>query len=137
MSSLADHVDRLNQLANAIRTNASAAGRQEDNNPFASGSSSAGPFTRAVLQTPLGDLIRDIDSSELGLFTLVQPPQAATYAAQDEGVSGPKAEIARVNLPIATPLRKPPAMRKREEGQKPGEHEPEVYAYAALKFLDR
>lgn len=138
MSSLADYVDRINQLANAIRTNASAAGRQEDSNPFASGSSSAGPFTRAVLQAPLGDLIRDIDSSELGLFTLVQPPQgAASYIAQDDGVSGPKAEIARVNLPIATPLRRPPAMRKREEGQKPGEHEPEVYAYAALKFLDR
>ena len=122
-----------------FRSNASAAGRQEDRGPIASGSTSAGPFTRAVLETPLGDLIRDIDPSELGLFTLVQPSQhAGAYVPQEEGgASGSKTEIARVALPIATPLRRPPAMRKREGGQKPGEHEPEVYAHAALKFLDR
>lgn len=138
MSTLTDHVDRLAHLANAIRANASAAGRQEDRGPFASGSSSAGPFTRAVLQTPLGDLIRDIDPSELGLFTVVQPSQhVGSYVVQDNGASGPNTEITRIALPIATPLRRPPATRKREDGQKPGEHEPEVYAHAALKFLDR
>ncbi|EKM54026.1 uncharacterized protein PHACADRAFT_145606 [Phanerochaete carnosa HHB-10118-sp] len=136
MSTLSEHVDRLAHLANAIRANATAAGRQEGGR-VASGSS-AGPFTRAVLQTHLGDLIRDIDPSELGLFTLVQPSQpGATYVAQEDAPPGPKAEITRVALPIATPLRRPPANYKREEGQKPGEHEPEVYAHAALKFLDR
>ena len=137
MSALSDHVDRLANLADAIRSNATAAGRHEDERRAASGSS-AGPFTRALLQTPLGDLIRDIDPSELGLFTIVQPTQhAAPYIAQEDAPAGPKAEIARVALPIATPLRRPPANYKREQGQKPGEHEPEVYAHAALKFLDR
>ncbi|GJE96700.1 hypothetical protein PsYK624_129050 [Phanerochaete sordida] len=137
MSTLSDHVDRLAHIANAIRADAAAAGRQETGSKLASGSS-AGPFTRAVLQTPLGDLIRDIDASELGLFTLVQPTQhGAAYVAQDDAPAGPKAEITRVALPIATPLRRPPANYKREQGQKPGEHEPEVYAHASLKFLDR
>lgn len=137
MSTLADHADRLARLADAIRTNAAAAGRQEDERNVASGSS-AGPFTRAVLHTPLGDLIRDIDPSELGLFTVVQPSShGAHHVAQEEAPAAQKAEIARVTLPIATPLRRPPAMHKKQGGQKPGEHDPEVYAHAALKFLDR
>ena len=132
MSSLADPIDRLSAIANSIRANS----RSQDEN--ASSSDFPGPFTRAVLETPLGDLIRDIDPSEIGLFTLVQPSQhPASFSAQEDHNIAQKAEITRIALPIATPLRRPPATYRREDGQKPGEHEPEVYAHAALKFLDR
>ena len=146
MSSLSDCIDRLGTLVSSIRSDAATIG----NTPTApsrpstssSSTSSAGPFTRALLDTPLGDLIRDIDPSELGLFTLVQPPQLAAQAAHDEDAAAAhaqKAEIARIALPIATPLRRPPAAtyHRREEGARPGEYDPEVYARAALKLLDR
>jgi hypothetical protein len=136
MSTLSDSADRLIHLASVIKTHAAAAGTQQTS-PVAS-NSVANPFTRAVLQTPLGDLIRDIDPSELGLFTLVTSTQLpAPYISQEDAPAGPKAEIARVALPIATPLRRPPTNFTRGAGQKPGEHEPEVYAHAAIKFLDR
>lgn len=135
MSTLSDHVDRLAHLASAIKANATATGRQEDAR-VASGSS-AGPFTRAVLHTPLGDLIRDIDPSELGLFTLVPPAQhGQPFVPQDDAPASQKAEIARVAMPIATPLRRPPANFRRD-GKEPAEHDPEVYANAAMKFLAR
>lgn len=137
MSSLTDYVDRLSSLASSIRTSACAAGRSTDNVSLPS--SSAGPFTRAVLETPLGDLIRDIDPSEIGLFTIVQPSTHATAQTTEEDAPVQKAEIARVTFPVATPLRRPPSTMhpRRDDGQKPGEYEPEVYANAALKFLDR
>ncbi|KAH9176764.1 hypothetical protein EDB89DRAFT_1939792 [Lactarius sanguifluus] len=59
------------------------------------------PFSRSVLSTPLGDLIRDIDPSELGLFTLLPPSQPAA-PHQNAQVPG----IARVEVVSATPLRK-------------------------------
>ncbi|KAI6038478.1 hypothetical protein EDC04DRAFT_3090761 [Pisolithus marmoratus] len=50
--------------------------------------------------------------------------------------NGPrKGEISRAGFPGATPLRRPPS--KRAEVTKPREPEPEVYAMAALKYLDR
>ena len=58
MASLVDHVDRISALARSIRASAAP-----PDVPI------PGPFTRAILDTPLGDLIRDIDPSELGLFT--------------------------------------------------------------------
>ncbi|KAJ3535423.1 hypothetical protein NM688_g6979 [Phlebia brevispora] len=137
MSTLEEYVDRLSNLASSICTSASAAGRSTDNGQDPS--SSAGPFTRAVLETPLGDLIRDIDESEIGLFTLVQPSTHSAAPTPQEDAPVQKAEIARVSLPVATPLRRPPpaSSYRREDGQRPGDHEPEVYANAALKFLDR
>lgn len=121
MSSLADHIDRLSSTVKSIR---SAAAAISDPNL-----TSEGPFTRAVLHTNLGDLIRDIDSSELGLFTLVNP---TTASHQDKA----KDEITRVEFPGATPLRRPPAAR-RDDAMRIKELEPEVYAQAALKYLDR
>ncbi len=136
MSTLTDHVDRLSQLASSIRASAFAVGRLSDDGEA---TASAGPFTRAILNTPLGDLIRDSDPSELGLFTLVQPTHHAANQEDAAATAGQKAEIGRVALPIATPLRRPPAMihPKKDRAQRPGEHEPEVYANAALKYLDR
>ncbi|KAI0768667.1 hypothetical protein BD413DRAFT_614186 [Trametes elegans] len=123
MASLADHVDRISALALSIRAAAAAPPR----------ATIPGAFTRAVLDAPLSDLIRDIDPSEIGLFTLVQPQQPVVPEVEVTNV-----EIGRVAFLGATPLRKPPAPKHgRADGQRPREHDPEVYAKAALKYLDR
>ncbi|KAH8093917.1 hypothetical protein BXZ70DRAFT_948436 [Cristinia sonorae] len=133
-ATLNDHVDRLTQLANSIRSTTTS-----DGNVFNTlgRPSVAGPFTRAVLTTPLGDLIRDIDPSETGLFTIVQPPQPGAAPASSEGdhAGSSMGEIARVGFVGATPLRRPPMGR--DGIQRAREHEPEVYAHAALKYLDK
>ncbi|KAH9830757.1 uncharacterized protein C8Q71DRAFT_784405 [Rhodofomes roseus] len=124
-STLPDHVDRLSLLAKTIRANAAVTAPQ-----------TSGPFTEAVLRTPLGDLIRDIDPTEMGLFTLVVPSKPVV--ADTNGPPPMDGELARVEFHGATPLKKPPAPRPgRADGQRTGEHEPEVYARAAVKYLDR
>ncbi|KAI8969584.1 hypothetical protein BD414DRAFT_503102 [Trametes punicea] len=123
MASLTEHVDRLSAIALSIRAAAAPSLR----------SAIPGPFTRAILETPLGDLIRDIDPAEIGLFTLVQPQPPVVPEAETANVG-----IGRVEFLGATPLRKPPSSKQpRADGQRPREHEPEVYAKAALKYLDR
>jgi hypothetical protein len=117
MPSLSDQIDHLTSLSKSIKASA-------DGFPI-----SDGLFTTAVLDTALGDLIRDIDSSELGLFTLVHPPSHVPTESEVRGV------ISRVEFSGATPLKKPPF--RRQEMTKPSEYEPEVYAQAALKYLDR
>lgn len=111
---LSEHIDRLSRTARALKS-------------VTASPSSAGierPFTRAVLNTQLGDLIRDIDPSELGLFTLASP--APVHGHQDA-----EPEIARVGFTGATPLRNP---RLKEKDKEP---EPEVFANAALKYIER
>lgn len=124
MASLVDHVDRLSTLASSIRASAARS----------SNANIAGPFTRAILETPLGDLIRDIDPAEIGLFTLVQPRQPAVVDMDAGNV-----EIGRVEFLGATPLRKPSSSEyaTRDGMRAPREHDPEVYANAALKYLER
>lgn len=119
MSALADYIDRLASTVKSIRTTAAAI--SDPSSP------TEGPFTRAVLHTHIGDLIREVDSSELGLFTLV-PPSVNQDKLKDE--------VTRVEFPGATPLRRPPAAR-RDDAMRIKEFEPEVYAQAALKYLDR
>lgn len=113
MSSLSDYIDRLSRAAKSINTSTSATLQ----------TSASGLFTTAVLHTPLEDLIRDVDVSELGLFTL----QARQGEKKDE-------EIGRVMFGGATPLKKGKVV---EGKRKEPEIEPEVYAQAALKYLDR
>lgn len=127
MPSLSDRIDHLAATAKAIRASAAAVVPSEDNP-----APTAIPFTRAVLDTALGDLIRDIDASELGLFTLLPAPDA-DVRNPDNGTR--RGEISRVEFPGATPLRKQPA--RRDDMLRPNEYEPEVYAHAALKYLDR
>jgi hypothetical protein len=99
------------------------------------------PFADAVLRTPLGDLARDVDPSELGLFTLVPDPTSIpaskhadeTLAANVATAS--KTNVARVEFPGATPLRRPAGTAK--HARRENDKEPEVYAEAALKYLDR
>ena len=100
------------------------------------------PFADAILRTPLGDLARDVDPSELGLFTLVPDPssvpavaRAADDSASGAGATAQKSNVARVEFTGATPLKKPSGMAK--HARRENDKEPEVYAEAALKYLDR
>lgn len=117
--SLADHIELVSSISKSIRTNASEI---HDSAP--------GFYTNAVLRTPLADLIREADPSEVGLFTLVPPSSYGVGAAEEE--PGSATHVTRVDLPSATPL-KPRTGRE----AKVQDHEPEVYVNAALKFLDR
>jgi hypothetical protein len=119
MPSLTDHIDRLKSTMKSVKDSASVIAKQ-----------SPGPFTSAVLNIPLGDLIRDIDPSELGLFTLVPPPRVSTQ-------SGAPQEVARVEVVSATPLRKHPSTQRKDVLFPSKEPEPEVFAEAALKYIDR
>ena len=120
MPSLTDHIDRLTRTIKSTKDSASAIAQNNH----------SGPFTRAVLSVPLGDLIRDIDPSELGLFTLVPPPRVTTQ-------SRPPQEVTRVEVVSATPLRKHPSAQRRDVLFPSKEPEPEVFAEAALKYIDR
>lgn len=111
---LSEHIDRLSRTARAIKSTIATP----------TNASFAGPFTRAVLNTHLGNLIRDIDPSELGLFTL-------TSLVPVHGHQDSEPEITRVEFTGATPLRKPRLKEKEKEA------EPEVFANAALKYIDR
>lgn len=121
-TTIADLVDRLNQTTKLINSSANAI----DLTPHPR------PFSRSVLSTPLGDLIRDIDPSELGLFTLLPPPPPT---APHHNAQVP--EIARVEVVSATPLRKQPAAHRRDVFAEPKKPPPEIFAEAALKYIDR
>jgi hypothetical protein len=125
MPSLTDHIDRLTRSTKTVKASASSI----------TSHSHSGPFTRSVLTTPLGDLIRDVDPAELGLFSLVPPPQ--TVAPRDSTQPGPPPEITRVEVVSATPLRKHPLAQRRDVLIQSKEPEPEVFAEAALKYIDR
>lgn len=124
MASLSDQIDRLSRHTKAISTTAASTAALSHLTLAV-----AGPFTRAVLSTPLGDLIRDIDPSELGLFNLTTPP------APNPHVRGTSSELRRVEFSGATPLRK--ANTRHDNILKPTDVDPEVYAQAALKYIDR
>lgn len=124
MPSLLDHIDRFSFTSQAIYTSC----QQVSISP-------TGPYVRAALYTRIGDKARDIDESELGLFTLVTPTNAHGRAVDDEDAAGAAmSEVARVEFPGATPLRKPVGTGRAARSD---EKEPEVYAEAALKYLDK
>lgn len=118
--SLPDYVELVSSISKSIRTNVS------ESNDYAPGF-----YTNAVLRIPLGDLIREADPSEVGLFTLVPPSSYGTGTIEGEEL-GSATHVTRVELPSATPLR--PRTGREIKAQ---DHEPEVYANAALKLLDR
>lgn len=118
--SLPDYIELVNSISKSIRTSGS---EPDDYAP--------GFYTNAVLRTPLADLIREADPSEAGLFTLAPPPSYRASPAE-EGEPGSATNVTRVDLPCATPLR-----QRTGREIKAQDHEPEVYANAALKFLDR
>jgi hypothetical protein len=118
--SLPDYIELVNSISKSVRTNGS---ELDDYTP--------GFYTNAVLRTPLADLIREADPSEAGLFTLV-PPSPYGTGTVEEGEPVSATHVTRVDLPCATPLR-----QRTGREIKTQDHEPEVYANAALKFLDR
>ncbi|KAF7782470.1 hypothetical protein Agabi119p4_1846 [Agaricus bisporus var. burnettii] len=115
MRSLADHIDILGRNTKNITTLVDNASR----NPL-----STGPFANAILQCHLGDLIRDVDPSELGLFSLVQPQRNSMQ----------EKEVERINFHGATPLRRP---HSRHDDKSRRDAGPEIYAKAAMKYMDR
>ncbi|TRM69672.1 hypothetical protein BD626DRAFT_624997 [Schizophyllum amplum] len=121
--SLLESIDRLSQQTKAIRTSAgSIAPRQSHLDPRLNVS---GPFTRAILYTQLGDLIREVEPTELGLFHVVESPASKEVPATSA------AEFTRVSVPVATPLRKPAHKDERRQRS-----DPEVYAKAALRYIE-
>jgi hypothetical protein len=124
--SLTEHIDRVARNARSIADVASAT---------AYSAPGACPFTRAMLKTDLGDLIRDIDSAELGLFNLLPPSKPATAittTAESSEASGPR--ITRAEFVGATPLRRHSAQKPEARSK---ESEPEAYAHAALQCIVR
>ncbi|KAK2467785.1 hypothetical protein APHAL10511_000080 [Amanita phalloides] len=108
MASLSDDIDRLTRSANAIRATASRTAAHDTHRPF----------TTAVLDRHLAHLIRDVDPSELGLFRLLDPSP----------------RLARVRFAHATPLRR---TASRRDDHARNSIDPDVYAQAAIKYIDR
>lgn len=102
MASLSDQIDRLAQSTRAIKATLASTHNK-----------STGIFTRAVLNTHLGDLIREVDPTELGLFSLVNN----RYEQENQ--------LHRIQFSGATPLR----------NQNKHDADPEIYAHAALKCI--
>ncbi|KAF8629183.1 hypothetical protein AX17_005768 [Amanita inopinata Kibby_2008] len=132
MASLSDQIDRFSRSTKAIKTTAEQIALA--NGRFTLSSIGvAGPFARAVLNTHLGDLIRDVDPSELGLFQLAdssKPPNNERVGSKSSFTPG----ITRVEFGNATPLRR--TVARRDEPVKLS-IEPDVYARAAIKYIDR
>ena len=103
MASLSDQIDRLTQSTRAIKATVAS-----------TGNNSTGVFTRAVLDTHLGDLIREVDPVELGLFSLVN----SHHYEQEH-------QLHRIQFSGATPIR----------NQNKQDIDPEIYAHAALKCI--
>ncbi|KAF9529305.1 hypothetical protein CPB83DRAFT_927460 [Crepidotus variabilis] len=114
MASLSDQIDRLTRITRNIKTLSSTTADQSSAPPL---------FTRAVLQTHIGDLIRDVDPSELGLFSL-SPNDKETVSSSEH--------LTRTQFHGATPLRRRPNRQDHKQ-----EIEPEVYGQAALKYIDQ
>ncbi|KZS96233.1 hypothetical protein SISNIDRAFT_547707 [Sistotremastrum niveocremeum HHB9708] len=110
MPSLNDTIDRLSYVATSIRTTSEQ-----------TGTTKPGPFYTALFNPVIQEVIRDLDDSELGLFTL---DHANGVVAQD-----PDPTLSRKRFTAATPLRKRPDVTRELDG--------EVYAEAALKYIDR
>lgn len=108
---LSDQIDRLSHRTTAIRATAHQTAHAD----------APSPFTHAVLGAEIGHLIRDVDSTELGLFTLKR------------GSTDHAGHLKRVEFVGATPLRKTAARRD----DRAPEIAPEVHAQSALKLLHR
>lgn len=120
MVSLSDQIDRFTRSTRAIKATVVQTANTSTNTSV---------FTRAVLYTQLGDLIRDIDPSELGLFTLVE---VATNPYDKDTHSSTDPKITRTQFEGATPLK-----RRQTRQDTAQEIEPEVYAHAALKYINQ
>lgn len=128
MPTLLDHIDRFSLAASSLTRTA-----EDSESSLTNGD--PGPFARAVLHASGMDVIRDALDSELGLFTLV-PSMSAISSSQGQphAVAGAQARVGKVEFGEATPLRKG---RVAARLQRDLDADAEIYAEAALKFLDR
>jgi hypothetical protein len=124
MTSLAGQIDRFSRNTKAIKATAGTTAVSRPSIPS--------HFTSAVLSTPLGDLIRDVDPSELGLFSLISP--GPTHFREQHAQGAPATGVTRTEFPAPTPLRRPAYQR---DISKLSDLEPEIYAQAALKYIER
>jgi len=131
MTSLAGQIDRLSRNTKAIKATAATTAIWHNQQPSAF--RIPGPFTSALLSVHLGDLIRDIDPSELGLFSLTSPTPSHHLREQD-APGAPATGVTRTEFPAPTPLRRPASQR---DIPKPHDIDPQIYAKAALKYIDR
>lgn len=114
MPSLLETLDRFNYNSSSIRSlSLSQPPRAEP-----------GPFTAAILDLTLHDLLREADEAEYGLFSFVSS-DTSTEGFQAQG------KVGRKEFRGASPLK-----AKRVAGTN-REEEPEVYVEAALKYLNR
>lgn len=121
MAFLSDQIDRLSKCTRAINVAAGSI----------AGPSQSQSFTAAVLRAPLNQLIRPIDDTEIGLFSLADP-----NLGHERTIPGrPAPELTRIEFQVATPLRR--THTRRDDGGKLKEEDPEVYAHAAFKYIDR
>lgn len=131
MSSLSDQIDRLSRSTKAIKTTTAQIALPRGSFKL-SDIGVAGPFTRAVLETYLGDLIRDIDASELGLFQLTNSSEPSD--TENDVPRFKPSELARTEFGSATPLKR--IVTRRDESTRLNA-EPEIYAHAAMHFIDK
>jgi hypothetical protein len=116
MPSLLDTLDRFNYTSSAIRSMTLSQPSFTD----------PGPFTAAILDLTLHDLLREADEAEYGLFSFVKESSDTPH----DGLAA-HGKVGRREFRGASPLKpKRVASTNREE-------EPEVYVEAALKYLDR
>lgn len=121
MAFLSDQIDRLSKSTRSINVAAGSI----------AGPSRSQSFTAAVLRVPLNHLIRQIDDTEIGLFSLVD-----SHSGHERTTSGRAApELTRIEFQVATPLRR--TQTRRDDGGKLKEQDPEIYAHAAFKYIDR
>ncbi|KAF8524301.1 hypothetical protein BU17DRAFT_42929 [Hysterangium stoloniferum] len=116
MASLLDTLDRFNYTASSIRSLTSS--QQDQSTP--------GPFTSAILNSSLEDILREADEAEYGLFTFVKDP---SVILGDGHIN--QGRVGRKEFRGVTPLKPKRAADTNKD------EEPEVYVEAALKYLDR
>lgn len=114
MPTLVDTIDRLAGATSSIRRNL------RDATPYTSG-----PYSTALFNPDIQSVIRDIDESEIGLFSLDTQPLVVETAV-------PEVTVSRAKTVEATPLRK-----RRVRTREVEEYDPEVYAEAALRYLHK
>jgi hypothetical protein len=126
--SLLATIDRLSTAASAINKVAKSAAKQSE----------PGPFYRALVTRDIQSVIRDVDETELGLFTLPSLQVGSTGSTEQASSKIPELEtntivnVDRVNVVEATPLRE---RKRRVRSRDAEEYDPEVYAEAALRLL--
>jgi hypothetical protein len=93
-------------------------------------------FTRAVLHVSPHHLIREAEPWETALFARVAPPPGPRAPALD-AAGAPAVALGPVPVDLATPLRPKPGRRRVAASSAEPAFEPEEYAQAGIRLLER